>query len=275
MNNLKTFWFNPQTPKNYHKSVNSISSGISDEKIIEKFINNYCPKKNKVIVDLGIGTGRELSWLGKLKKIKKIIGLDYSPAMIDFVKNNSKSCNFKLELVTDDLLKPRQLSKKIRQENTPIIYLSLINTFGNFSRDERICALKNICTLMLPKDRVILALYKRSQDAKLTQMIQKSPRLQTQNPNDQPILAELIEYGLLQFFWTSVMGKYNQIPRFWYDKKGNDVIIHVKGKRLLASHRFSKEEIELEFKAAGFKIDKIIEGKAMWIAVGKKSLSRN
>jgi len=267
MNNLKTFWFNPQTPLGYNDYIKN-ASGIDDEKIIAEIIENYFPSKKKIIADLGIGTGRELVWIDKLKNIKEIIGLDYSPVMIDFVKNNIK-INSKICLIVDDLFNSTKLLEKTKKENSPIIFLSLLNTFGNFSKEERILVLKNIFSLMKSKDRIILALYKKNQNAKLLKTISKSPRLETKDPNNKPILAELIEYGLLKFFWTSVMDKYNQMPRFWYDKKNNDVAIHIDGKRLLASHRFDKEEIMHEFKTVKLKIENLIEGNAMWVVVGK------
>lgn len=269
MNNLKTFWFNPQAPTGYHEHMKRYASGVEDEETVAEIISKYLPTKNKVIADLGIGTGRELDWMDKLPKIKKIIGLDYSPYMTDFITKNKAKYSKSIELIVDDLFKPHQLAKIAKKEKSPIIYLSLINTFGNFTKHERIRVLKNIRFLMLPKDRIVLALYKISQSTKLTDAIAKVASLQTVDPNDQSILAELVEYGLLQFFWTSVMDKYNQLPRFWYDKKNNDVIVHVDGKRLLASHRFSKGEIEEEFTVANLKVAKMIEGKAMWIVVGK------
>jgi hypothetical protein len=269
MSDLKTFWFNSNTPAGYHNHLKKFASGAEDEITVVKIINKYLPSRNKIIVDLGIGTGRELDWIDKLNKIKSIFGVDYSPVMLDFVLQNFKDLKHHLELILDDLFKPKKLEKRINQEKTPIIYISLINTFGNFTSKERILVLKNICKLMKSSDRIILAIYKRGQSTKLNNFIKQSERLQTIDPNDQLILTELIEYGLLQFFWTSVMDKYNQLPRFWYDKENNDVVVHVNGKRLLASHRFSKEEIEKEFATANLKVDKIIEGKSMWIAVGK------
>ena len=269
MNDLKTFWFHPQTPLGYHKAIQDFSSGIDDEKIIENFINKYLPQRQKIIVDLGIGTGRELPWLDNTFAISEIIGIDYSSEMLKFCRIEAKKCKHEVKLINDNLLKTTILPKLVKTYKEPFIFLSLMNTFGNFYKGERITVLKNLSSLLKKSDRIILALYKNSQRVKILRDLENSPYLQAKKPKDKAILAELIEYGLLPFFWTSVMDKYHTLPRFWYDKINNDVVIHIDGKRLLASHRFAKEEIENEFKVSGLRIDKIIEGKSMWIAVGK------
>lgn len=268
MNDLKTLWFNPQTPSTYHQKVKEMS-GVPDEKLVANLINNYLPLRKKIVIDLGIGTGRELEWLDQSLGVSKIIGVDYSKEMLIFCEKEAGKCKHEVKLVNDNLLKSVILPKLTKVYKEPFIFLSLINTFGNFSKAERIIILKNLCSLSKKSDRVILALYKNSQQVKLLNVVKNSPYFQTKEPEDKAILAELIEYGLLPFFWTSVMDKYHTLPRFWYDKINNDVVVHVDGKRLFASHRFAKEEIEHEFKESGLKIDKIIEGKAMWIVVGK------
>lgn len=270
MNDLKTLWFNPATPRGYHNQIIQSASGVVDEKIIGELINTYLPIQEKVIIDLGIGTGRELMWLDKLGSVKKIIGVDYSPVMLSFCAKEATKYKHGVDLIQDDLLNINNLPKLVTKEKSPVIYISLINTFGNFTKEERLIVLKSIVLLLKEKDRVILALYKRSQQAKFESFIQKTSYLKPDNPDDLPILAELIEYSLLPFFWTSVIEKYHQLPRFWYDKQNFNVVIHVDGQQVAVSHRFTKEEIEEEFKEAGLEVDQIIEGKAMYIAVGKK-----
>lgn len=270
MSDLKTFWTHPLSPKSYHKIVNSIPSGVVDEKIVENFINSYLPKRRKWIVDLGIGTGRELVWLDNVLGAEKIIGLDYSPAMLRFLRKNLSKYKHKIKLIQDDLLETTLLPKIVLNQKQPIIYLSLINTFGNFTKDERLIALKNISSLLKKSDRIALALYTRKHHAKLLDSIKDYAHFQTKNPKEQSILAEIIEYTFYPFLWIPAFEKYNQIPRLWYDQKKNDLVMHLDGKILLATHRFSKREILQEFKISGLKIDKIIEGKAMWIVVGKK-----
>lgn len=269
MADLRNFWFHPQSPQSYHQVMNDVPSGIIDEKIIANFINNYLPRKKKIIVDLGIGSGREMVWLDKVSGVEKVIGIDYSPAMLQFCQKEAKNYKHKIELLKDDLLKLLRLPKVAEKEKKPAVYISLINTFGNFSSEERVTALKNISKILKSADRIILALYHRCHHARFLDLIRNLYYFQTQNPKDQPILAELIEYGFYPFLWIPVLDKYHQMPRLWYDQKGNDVVIHLDGKRLLTSHRFSKEEIEEEFRQAGLKITKLIEGKAMWIVVGR------
>jgi len=269
MNNHKAFWFHSKMPQGYHNEINSGASGVVDEKIIAEYIKTYIPSQEKVLVDLGIGTGRELPWLDNLKGVSKIIGVDYSPAMIRFCQKVAQECKHQVELYTDDLFKPKYF-KKIASENSgPTIYFSLINTFGNFSKDQRILTLKNVCELMKSPDRIIIAVYKRSQHAKLEKQI-KNRQYITVNEEDRPILAEIIEYGGYSFLWDAVLDKYNQLPQFWYDKENHDLAIHINGKRLFTSHRFAEGEAESEFRKAGLEIEQTIEGRAMWIVVGKK-----
>lgn len=268
MSDLRNFWFHPQSPRSYHDVMNKIPSGIVDEEIVADFINSYLPNKRKVVVDLGIGSGRELVWLDKTLGVGEIIGVDYSPAMVKFCKKEAKGCKHELKLIRDDLLSLSLLPRTVEGEGKPVIYISLINTFGNFSIEERLVALRNITSILKLEDRIVLALYNRCHQARFAKSL--SPYLQTDHKIDEMILAEVIEYGFYPFLWVPVLDKYHQMPRLWYDKKGHDFIMHIDGKRLLASHRFSKKEIEGEFKEAGLKVDRIIEGKAMYIAVGKK-----
>ncbi len=265
MTDLKAFWNHNQTPQLYQKQLGKHSSGVVDEKIIQDFINGFFKSHAKVVVDLGIGTGRELGWLDELKKISKIIGIDYSRKMLGYCRQVATRCLHEVDLFQDDLLNPLSLPSITRAERKPIIFLSLINTFGNFTKEERLKALRNVKEIMKAPDRIMLALYKNSQKVKT-----KIPNhLKTEVPEDAKILAELIEYSSLQFFWNPVIEKYKTLPRFWYDKQTDNIVIHVDGKRLLISHRFAEEEIVGEFKDVGLKIEKIIEGHAMWIVVGK------
>jgi len=270
MTDFKAFWFHEQMPQGYHKLVNKNAPGVVDESIIANFIEKYKPHQEKIIVDLGIGTGRELVWLDNLRNIRKIVGIDYSPAMIAFCKKIAKSCSHKVDLFIEDLFYPQYL-KAFASENTtnPLIYLSLLNSFGNFTKEERPKILKKLKRLMKNTDRIIFAIYKTTQHVKQKYNLKNNLSLNPTDPRDEKYLSEIIEYGSYGFLWNPVIDKYHTLPRFWYNKKANDIVIHINGKRLYISHRFTKDEIQDEFKKSGLKIDKIIEGKAMWIAVGK------
>jgi len=270
MTDLKAFWFHEEMPKGYHRLANKNASGVVDENIIANFIEKYKPHQEKIIVDLGIGTGRELIWLDKLQNIRKIVGVDFSPAMIAFCKKVAKNCIHKVDLFLEDLFYPQNL-KTFASKNTtnPLIYLSLINSFGNFTKEERPKILKKLTQLMKNTDRIIFALYKTAGYVKQKVNLKNYLSLNPKDPRDERYLAQIIEYGSYEFLWNPVIDKYHTLPRFWYDKKTNDIVIHNNGKRLYISHRFAKEEIENEFKVSGLKIEKIIEGKAMWIVVGK------
>jgi hypothetical protein len=266
MSDLAAFWLHNKTPKSYDETLNKAASGVIDERIIEKYINNYLPRENKIVIDLGVGPGRELVWLDNVLGVKKIIGLDYSSPMLQFVDKEKHKYKHPIETLQANLLESFNPDIK---KNEIVIYLSLINSMGNFSHEERIIVFKNIKAIMKPQDIFIVALYKKTQHAKLNDSLKELRYLRTEREEDQKLLAEIIEYCTYSFFWNPVIDKYHTLPRFWYDKRNNDIVIHVDGKRLFVSHRFSKEEIEEEFKAADLKIDQLIEGKAMWIVVGK------
>lgn len=271
MTDLKAFWFHEQLPQKYHKLANKHASGVVDENIVVNLIEKYKIGEKKIIVDLGIGTGRELAWLDKLRNIKKIVGIDYSPAMIAFCKKVAKTCIHKVDLFLEDLFHPQYLKAFALENRTnPLIYLSLINSFGNFTKEERPKILKNLRSLIKTNDRIIISIYKTTQHVKREYNSKNHLSFKPKDPQDKKYLAQIIEYGSYDFLWNSVIDKYHTLPRFWYDKKTNDIVIHINGKRLYISHRFTKEEIQKEFKKSGLKIDKIIEGKAMWIVVGKK-----
>lgn len=57
-------WFCPKSAEFYHFITSKRFSGIVDEKIVKKYIKK---QKEVKIVSLGVGTGRELNWLDKLK----------------------------------------------------------------------------------------------------------------------------------------------------------------------------------------------------------------
>ena len=109
MNLRDTFWNFPLTPKIYHEQYRPSVSVEADEKHLSQILLRLKSQGPKTIVDLGIGTGRELSWLNKLPKIKEIIGLDYSDPMLAYCKKELKSYKKHILLIKDDLRKLKVL----------------------------------------------------------------------------------------------------------------------------------------------------------------------
>ncbi len=261
----KIIWRNKKAAELYHKEVTQKNPGVIDEEYIKKYINS---KKEIKVVSLGIGVGRELSWLDKSKNIKEVIGIDYSQEMLDFCKKISQKYKTKITLVNDDLLLLKKFKNLIRNEKYPLIYICLINTFGDFEEGDRIKILNNLRNLIRKKDRLILSLNKRPEIIK-TKTFLPIQIWSKGNSTTRFKLKSAIEYMFYEFFWPPILTRYKQLPRFWYNDKENNIEIYVGKKKILISHRFSKEEIKDLAKKTKFKIEKIIEGKFMWIIILK------
>jgi len=256
-------WFQPKAAEFYHLVVPKRASGVVDEKFVEKYIKN---QKEVKVVSLGIGTGRELSWLDKLKNVKEIIGVDYSPAMLKICKDVAKKCKIKITLVRDNLLRLKKFKRIIKNEKLPLIYICLINTLGNFKEKDREKVLRNVRNLMKAKDRLILCLYKRPERIKITLKILPALKIKTALRGQ---IALALEYYYNEVLWSGIYKKFYQIPQFIYDRKTNDVAVFCKKRKIFISHRFSKEEIEELAKIAKLKIEKLIEGKFMYVVILK------
>ena len=144
----------------------------------------------------------------------------------------------------------------------------MLNTLGNFTQKEREKILKSVRNLMRKKDRLILCLYKRPERIKAK--IKLPPQIKVIGNSGRKIkLGTLIEYGCLELLWLPILEKYKLLPRFWYNEKTDDVTIYVGKEKILISHRFSEEEIKKLAKIAKLKIEKLIEGKFMWVVISK------
>lgn len=270
----ETIWSHFKSPKFYHETVRKML-GVRDEKLVADFINDYLPRKEKVIVDLGIGTGRELEWLDELKNVSKIIGIDKSEAMLKFCKKVAEKCKKEVILIKDDLFDLRKLPKFVARERLPIIYICLLNTLGNFNERERKLVLSNIKKSMKEEDRLILCLYKVLDAVKINRFLKRIHRkFYPKEEKKAKEIYEMIEYALLPIFWDPIMEKFKTVPTFWYNEKTHDIVVHLRKKRVFISHRFTKEEIRNLHKDVGLKLEKIVEGKLMYISVARSKLKR-
>jgi len=261
----KIIWTHKKAVEAYHKEISKKSSGVVDE----KYVKNFITSKGKVkVVSLGIGTGKKLNWLDKINNIKEIIGVDYSSDSLDICEKVAKKCKVKVILIKENLFFLKKFKKIIREEKSLIIYICLINTLGNFSSRQQERILKNIKNLMKEKDRLILCLYKRPEEIKARIFL--PPQIKIKGSLDKRVkMGALIEYGCLELIWLPILEKYHRLPRFWYNEKTDDVTIYVGEEKILISHRFSKDEIKKLCKVAKLKIEKIIEGKFMWVVILK------
>ena len=259
-----SMWKFKSVPRKYWEEA-SKKIALADEKYAINYIKKSGPIK---VVSLGIGPGRELVWLDKLKNVKEVIGVDYSQPMLNFCKKVTAQFRLKVTLIKDNLLTLKKLRKVIEKESTPLFYICLINTLGNFPTQKRIKVLKTVREIMKVKDRLILCLDKRPEKRK--GKVSLPFRLKIKNgEKEKRVLSEVLEYSSFALFWDPVIKKQYRLPRFWYDEKENDIVIYVGGKKFFISHRFSKEEIKKLCQKAKLKIERLIEGKFMWIVILK------
>ena len=263
----KYIWTTFTDPKGYDKVIKEMA-GISDldEIPIINYIRNF--SKPVVVVSLGIGTGRELRWLNKIKNVSGIIGIDYSEPMLKFCGKHATKYKKRITLLKDDILNPVESKKKLLKIKKPIIYVCLHNTLGNFSPTERKIALRKVKNLLKEEDRLILCLYKILEKS-VIDAFNLPPSLHVKSEKEKLKLAQLLEYPFLPQFWNPIIKKFQQLPRFWYDEKENDVAIYAGNKKVFISHRFSEEEIKKLAQIAKLKIEKLIEGKFMYVVMLK------
>lgn len=258
-------WKHEKAAELYHKQISREASGVIDEKYVKDFIVS---KKNVKVISLGIGSGRELSWLDKLKNIKEVIGIDYSADFLDICRKATEKCKVKVTCVKDNLFSLKKFKKFIKNEKLPLIYICLLNTLGDFTQKERRKILGNVRQVMKKKDKLVLCLYKKPERIKGRIFLPQQIKIRG-NSGRRIKLGTLIEYGCLDFFWLPILEKYHQLPRFWYNEKTDDVTVYVGKEKVLISHRFSKEEIRDMVKIAKLKIEKMIEGKFMYVVILK------
>jgi len=258
-------WKHKKVGELYTKEVSLKVEGVVDE----KYVKDYISKKGNIkAISLGIGGGRELNWLDKLKNVKEVIGIDYSPDFLDVCEKLSRKCKVKVICFKDNLFFLKKFKKFIKKEKLPLIYICLLNTLGNFTIKEREKVLRNVRGLMKKKDRLVLCLYKRPEKIKAKIFLPRQIKIKG-NSGRRVKLGTLLEYGALEFLWLPILEKYHQLPRFWYNEKTDDVTIYVGKEKILISHRFSEEEIKKLAQKAKLKIEKLIEGKFMYVVMLK------
>lgn len=262
----KYIWNFPKTPIYYDLAYKKML-GVLDEMAVIDYLKNF--GKSVVVVSLGIGTGRELKWLEKIKNISKIIGVDYSKAMLKFCQKRAQKCKKEVILLEEDIINPVKLKEKVLKIKEPIIYLSLVNTFGNSPSSERTIIAEKIRDLMKKEDRLILCLYKRIDKVAIDAIknINIPPYLKIKSKEEKIKLAEIVEYALFLNFYPAIIERYKKPPMFWYEEKENDIAIYVGKEKVFISHRFSEEEIRKLGQKVNLKIEKLIGGKLMYIVI--------
>ena len=238
-------WHFPLTAQLHHTCENKAERTV-DEEIVKRFL---AESGEHVVVDLGIGAGRELKWLREIPGVSKIIGVDYSIHMLKQVMKLWKRSVKNLIVVDDDMTKLSNLPALIKEEKKPCRYISLANTFGNLESEERIQALTRIASLMKSEDRLALVLYKRP----------KSKQGQS---------AEL-EYYKRSFpiYEKIVWEMFKQPIHYSYDVGEQNVVFGTKEKPICISHRWSKKEIKELVEKSGLTIERLFTGRYAYVPI--------
>ena len=150
------FWKIPFLHQLYH-NVDADSEKLADEYIVDDHIWSM---GDCIVVDLGIGTGRELVWLRRLPNLQRIVGVDYNRNMLAKCAELWQSRCRALRLVEGNL---RKLGRVVdtANERVRICYVCLANTFGNLEKKHWASALEGIGRQLRKEDRLLLYLYRR------------------------------------------------------------------------------------------------------------------
>ncbi len=203
-------------------------------------VQKILPDGKKVIVDLGIGPGTEVTWLCKIPDVVRIVGIDITRPFLEYcAKKYGKTCK-KLVLVEDNFFSPKNSIKILSNVEGQKVGLMLVNTYGNFERHER---QKLLHTWAKYLDYMILSLikYKKAKGDLARQ-----------------IISQVEFYALLAFVWNSLYAKYKRYPVFFFDPNERKVIFFVDGKRVFISHRWLPGELEKEIPPE-WRVDKVVE----------------
>jgi len=104
-------------------------------------------KKNNFVIDFGCGTGRATYEYSK--KVKEIVGIDFSPSMIDIAKSRYKNPN--LKFAVGDILNPQKFDKLADVIMTTRCIINLTSWL------EQKKAIKNMINLLKSSGTLILA----------------------------------------------------------------------------------------------------------------------
>jgi len=242
------YWKHPLTAEFYH-NVDKSSEKFADEAILADFLKKHTPH---ILIDLGIGTGRELNWLRDVETTRAVIGIDYSPHMLDKCREIWRSYPKKLVLLLDDFEKLQKLEKVLRREHGPAVFICLSNTLGNLPSERRKKAVAKIGTVARPGDLVIFALYKRVAGRKqYTEEIKYYKKY----------------YRTLE---TVVKAIYGIHATYKYDETGHDILVGTNEEPIFISHRWAKGEIAALFSSTCLRLEDILEGDYTFFSIGKK-----
>jgi len=259
-----------RAPEAFYKAYQK-KLDVVDERYLIEFIKNHRPRTEKVIVDLGIGPGRELEWIDGLDDVKTIIGVDFSKPMLDFCKNIAKKYLKRIVLIQEDFRDLNKTKKVIKDRAIPAIFICLVNTLGNFPHRDRLKVLRVVRRVMKKDDRLVLMLYKLPRDMRIDgTALKRIPSHLRPKGYDIMKYLELIDYSFQNWIWDPVVEIFGSPPIITYDEDSQDIAAYVGEKKVFGSHRWSMGEIRKLHKEANLKIDRMIEGDYAYVVVSKK-----
>ena len=234
------FWKHPLTPEHYHNSV-SKSRLPEGEGII---LGEVADPHFGMIVDLGVGTGRELGWIKDLPNIEKVVGVDYAPDMLRKCIRVWRNYPKKLILLDEDFTEPDIMKDALCEEKRRAYFVGLDNTFGHLKKEERGHAINSVSGLMRKHDRLALHLLKHNEN----------PRVP----------------GAAEAYLPVVEAIAKRRASVEYDLESRALGIFVGGKRLVSFHGWAFDDIVNLEKGAGLKRVELAEMENSFVVVWEK-----
>jgi len=248
MDRAERYWKHQAIADSYF-SCSSSSPKHADE--VEIF-NSLETLGEHIVVDFGIGGGRELDWINKLKNTTRIIGVDYSERTLTQCQRLSVKSPKPLTLLVDDFRQMDSLTVLLDGDSSRKAFLFLANVFGNLEICERLEVLKKTSSFMKQEDRLFLYLFKRSRTK--GEMTAEAQYYQKYYSGlDQVVIKEL----------------FGSEPSYYYDFEENNVVTACNEGPVVFSHRWEESEIRSVVEQAGLKIEKIKEGNHAFVAIAK------
>jgi hypothetical protein len=267
---IKMFFQYSKTPKIYHKLFGgkSLEYRGGDIDWALNYIQEFSNNKKIAVIDFGIGTGRELRILQDNKNIERIIGIDYSEAMLDFCKKQWKDYPIELDFIKDDFAVLENSKRAIKSIRIPKVFTIFFGTINNTTEDDRIRILLAVKKLITKNDIFIVEISKRPEKQTVNF---NHPWLKFKNKKEKIGFYEVGVYVQSKWFWEASEKNFGTVPQFFYEKRTHNITVTIPGVgSCFFSHRYSFEEIEGLIKKVGLNIETIREGREMYTAIIKK-----
>jgi len=120
------YWTDNKEKNSFFNTLVSLARKYYFAKAFAVFINNNFPVKDKVVYEIGSGSGLTLSYLKKFGA-KQCVGVDYSEEAIKMAKENGSDCEF-IQGDAFDL-------SNIKDKSCDIVYS--LGFFEHYSREEQ------------------------------------------------------------------------------------------------------------------------------------------